>query len=636
VDNNCDGLVDDDDPNAELTMWYQDTDGDEYGDADYVGYEACNPPPGFVMDNTDCDDSDATTNPGGSANESDPTLCMTDVDGDGYGEINPTNPNAEPGTDCDDNDANSIPADADGDGYSGCSGDCDDSNSAVNPGMSEIFLDGYDNDCDGLTDNLGSEDYVSSLEGEAENYLTFDNSLSISDLDGDGADDIIVGSNQISISAYEGGVFILNGSGYDSWNGLAEDYADAAIYGSDEYNFFGASVQGQGDVNGDGNMDIAFSGTDVYNDPYGYVATAVAVFLDAGSLSGTYYADEADMTFSGGESGYGEIRVSIENDLTGDGIHDVVIADWLNGYLSNQNGYFYNTYGGENAVMAYDVSGLSPGNYDMYDSYSTQAYTDDFDYLGQSMSGYDLDGDGSSNIAVSAPGNDELEQNAGCVYLVNGSTLLTLSEIEIEPATFAFGGGAAICSDDNDARFGWNAQPQFGDFNGDGVTDLALAGPGVNKAYVFFDAENLAGIINANSDADIVMESSGTPSWFGYSMAAGDFNGDGIHDIAIGAPDISHPIANDGFIFEFDTIAQAYSNGNAGVIYIYTGSTLLTTGTTLTENDANGSITSASTDDLFGTTLVASDMNGDGVHEIWVGAPQYNGDEGRATLYAAP
>ena len=43
-------------------------------------------------------------------------------------------------------------ADADGDGYFACSGDCDDADPLVNPGSVEVCDDGFDNDCDGVSD----------------------------------------------------------------------------------------------------------------------------------------------------------------------------------------------------------------------------------------------------------------------------------------------------------------------------------------------------------------------------------------------------------------------------------------------------------------------------------------------------
>jgi hypothetical protein len=63
-DNDCDGLVDGDDPDAVgLTTYYLDEDRDGYGDSSSM-IESCNIPRGYVTDNTDCDDSDEFKNPG--------------------------------------------------------------------------------------------------------------------------------------------------------------------------------------------------------------------------------------------------------------------------------------------------------------------------------------------------------------------------------------------------------------------------------------------------------------------------------------------------------------------------------------------------------------------------------------------
>lgn len=64
IDNNCDGRIDD--VGRGSITWYQDLDGDNYGDA-AVRTEACPGSligDGFTLDNTDCDDSAAGVNPG--------------------------------------------------------------------------------------------------------------------------------------------------------------------------------------------------------------------------------------------------------------------------------------------------------------------------------------------------------------------------------------------------------------------------------------------------------------------------------------------------------------------------------------------------------------------------------------------
>ena len=64
VDNNCDGLTDGEDTSASDVRWYDDADGDTYGDPDAYWGEACDNPGGKSVDSTDCDDTDASINPG--------------------------------------------------------------------------------------------------------------------------------------------------------------------------------------------------------------------------------------------------------------------------------------------------------------------------------------------------------------------------------------------------------------------------------------------------------------------------------------------------------------------------------------------------------------------------------------------
>jgi hypothetical protein len=81
VDNDCDSLSDDADPSldaATATTWYDDDDGDLYGDPSSATV-ACSAPSGALASAGDCDDADAATYPGAS----EPCSAGVDRDCDG-------------------------------------------------------------------------------------------------------------------------------------------------------------------------------------------------------------------------------------------------------------------------------------------------------------------------------------------------------------------------------------------------------------------------------------------------------------------------------------------------------------------------------------------------------------------------
>jgi hypothetical protein len=156
ADNDCDGDIDEDDA-VDTTTWYQDADGDGYGDAANSA-EACSEPSGFTSDSGDCDDGDAAVSPGateacdGVDNDCDglvddddsgvagTTSWYADADGDGYGSASYTTR------------ACSQPS-----GYVADGSDCDDTEPAAWPGNDES-CDGVDNDCDGSVDEADAVD----------------------------------------------------------------------------------------------------------------------------------------------------------------------------------------------------------------------------------------------------------------------------------------------------------------------------------------------------------------------------------------------------------------------------------------------------------------------------------------------
>jgi len=158
-DNNCDGLVDDADPNVTgQNTYYADSDGDGFGDAgNSISRCASAPPSGYSVYDTDCDDNDADNYPGnvetcdgqdnncdGLVDDADPNVTgqntyYTDSDGDGFG--SPTNTIQ----------ACMLPS-----GYSTNNLDCNDNIASINPNAMRK-CDNVDNDCDGIID-FGCQD----------------------------------------------------------------------------------------------------------------------------------------------------------------------------------------------------------------------------------------------------------------------------------------------------------------------------------------------------------------------------------------------------------------------------------------------------------------------------------------------
>ncbi|MES2890368.1 MAG: MopE-related protein [Bacteroidota bacterium] len=142
IDDDCDGQVDE---GLSLT-YYKDVDNDGYGDAANP-IEACTRPDGYVDNDKDCNDANASIHPGGKeicngiddncdriVNEGLNKIFYKDSDNDGFGD------HAKP-----------VEACSNPDGYVDNDKDCNDATPAIYPGAKEI-CNGIDEDCDGLID----------------------------------------------------------------------------------------------------------------------------------------------------------------------------------------------------------------------------------------------------------------------------------------------------------------------------------------------------------------------------------------------------------------------------------------------------------------------------------------------------
>jgi hypothetical protein len=219
------------------------------------------------------------------------------------------------------------------------------------------------------------------------------------------------------------------------------------------------------------------------------------------------------------------------------------------------------------------------------------------DGFGMALTTGDFDGNGYPDLAVGIPGQDVVGMtDAGAVQIFRA----TSAGIITQGKQFWTQRSVGIQDEPQPGeRFG--SALASADFNGDGIDDLAVGVPSQDLTYIDQGAVHViygtfAGLSSQRSQfltnaegAEFVRATMGT------SLAAGDINGDGIADLAIGAP---------GWLDTVGVVAIAYGS-SAGL------------GRRFMNSQTLGGLAS---DDWLGGSLTVADFNGDGFADVAAGS----------------
>lgn len=146
----------------------------------------------------------------------------------------------------------------------------------------------------------------------------------------------------------------------------------------------------------------------------------------------------------------------------------------------------------------------------------------------------DLDGDGAVELAVGTSGDNDGAGNAGAVWILSLEASGTVRSSQKISAT---SGGLGSTLGLND-RFGWSLAP-LGDLDGDGIADLAVGAPGSDGVYLLLlnPDRTVKSEVRLDTNTPVLGAVIGNGASFGSSLALlGDLDGGGGVDLAIGAP----------------------------------------------------------------------------------------------------
>ena len=315
----------------------------------------------------------------------------------------------------------------------------------------------------------------------------------------------------------------------------------------------------------------------------------------------------------------GACSQSVSGDFNGDDASDLAVGVPLEDSDDDEANS-----GAVNVIYGGGASGLDATADNQYfdeDSTGVPGDTETNDLFGSCLTAGDFNGDDFADLAIGVPGEAIGSVEGGIVIVIYGSSDgLATNKTVNHPAAQQWNEGENGVPGVNETGDLFGLALAAGDFNGDGVDDLAVGGPGESVGSVaaagavweiFGDEGN--GLVKTSGSSRIwyqdvpkVAGRSEAGDNFGASLAVGNFDADTEDDLAVGIPG--------------EDIEAADGAGAAQVFY---GSKhgISANRDQLWFEDAKHIADASESGDRFGDALASGDFDDDGADDLAVGVP---------------
>ncbi len=366
------------------------------------------------------------------------------------------------------------------------------------------------------------------------------------DVDGDGYGDLVIGAPGVDADALDAGaVYLSRGDGIFPLPSVTR----IAIASRGEGSWLGHAIA-LGDLDGDGLADAVISASSV--EESGSTTPGVVIVLRGDATSGLDTSRPVILTSPDGahSTSFGA-SVAIVDDTDADGFRDVVVGATRSGVAGRVylfRGDPTNVVLSAPAATFADPEASTSGRFGMIVA-----------------AAYDVDGDGSGDVAIGAPFSDAGGMDSGRAWVFRMAAPSTPIALAGDAGSYTY--------------FGYSITGA-GDVDEDGYADVVVGAPYEDfdapdggRAYVFGGGPT--GVSGDRVMAELGRSTGYMYVYAGWSLAAGDVDGDGHVDVLLPEPAIDtgtglndrgslviHPGAGDGTfgapVLLYPDVNQAY------------------------------------------------------------------------------